>query len=218
MMIHIARTFLLGCALVSAAVVAAAASVQVQVLDKDGGTVPDAVVVLYPATPQSKPVPSTVTIEQKRMRFLPLVTVVAPGSTVRFTNLDRWDHHIRGTSSSNPLSSAPSPTDFELRLDGATDGKAGGTESVTVSQPGAVLLGCHLHSSMRGHLFVTDSAYTLVTDDNGIARFDNVPAGTGKLRVWQSEQLIELPPRPLTVGSEPVLETVTLTVVPRRRR
>lgn len=218
MAFHLIRSVVVGLAVASAAAMATAASVQVQVLDKDGRTVPDAVVVLYPAAPQAKPVPSTVTIEQKRMRFLPLVTVVAPGSTVRFTNLDRWDHHIRGTSSTNPMSSAPAGTEFELRLDGASDGKPGGVETVTVTQPGAVLLGCHLHSSMCGHLFVTDSGYTLITDENGIARFDNVPAGVGKLRVWQSEQLVELPTRALTVGSEPVLETVALTVVPRRRR
>ncbi len=217
-MSHTVRTFLLGCALVSAATLAAAASVQVQVLDKEGRAVPDAVVVLYPATPAAKLTSSNVTIEQKRMRFLPLVTVVAPGSTVKFTNLDRWDHHIRGTTNTNPLSNEALPTDFELRLDGATSGQPGGTAEVTIAQPGAVLLSCHLHSSMRGHIFVADSAYSLVADDDGIARFDKVPAGIAKLRVWHPEQLLELPQRPLTIGIEPLLETVTLTVVPRRRR
>ena len=37
--------------------------------------------------------------------------------------------------------------------------------------------------SMRGHVFVTDSAYTVKTDDNGIARFDAVPEGAAQLRV-----------------------------------
>lgn len=215
---HNVRNFLFGCALVSAATIAAAASVQVQVLDKEGRAVPDAVVVLYPSAPAAKLTSSNVTIEQKRMRFLPLVTVVTPGSKVNFTNLDRWDHHIRGTTNTNPLSNETLPTDFELRLDGATGGQPGGAAEVTLAQPGAVLLSCHLHSSMRGHIFVTDSAYSLATDEDGIARFDKVPAGVAKLRVWHPEQLLELPQRPLTIGTEPLLETVTLTVVPRRRR
>ena len=212
------RQLLLAACVIGAATAAVAGNVQVQVLDKDRQGVPGAVVILYPTAPVEKPVATNVTIEQKRMRFLPLVTVVAPGSTLRFTNLDRWDHHIRGTSNANPLSSTPPATDFELRLDGGKGGEPGGVETVTVTQPGAVLLGCHLHSSMRGHLFVTDSGYTLVTDENGIARFDRVPEGIAKLRVWHPEQLLELPQRPLTVGNEALLEIVTLTVVPRRRR
>ena len=54
-----------------------AGNVQVQVLDKDGRPVPDAVVVVYPSTPAA-PVASNATIGQQRMRFVPLVTVVAP--------------------------------------------------------------------------------------------------------------------------------------------
>ncbi len=211
--------WLTALALGTLASVAAAGNVQIQVLDKQGRAVPEAVVVLYPAQAETAALtPQSAVIEQKRMRFLPLVTVVTPGSKVRFTNLDRWDHHIRGVSGANPLSATPPATDFELRLDGTSGGKPGGVEDVTLAQAGAVLLSCHLHSSMRGHVFVTDSAYTLKTDENGIARFDQVPEGAAKLRVWHAEQLLELPQRPVTVASAPLIETVTLTVVPRQRR
>ena len=189
-----------------------------QILDKEGRAVPDAVVVLYPATPGAPPAPSKVTIAQKRMRFLPLVTVVAPGSTLHFTNLDRWDHHIRGTTAAHGFADPSAGADFELRLAGATASEPGGEEDVTVQKTGPVLLGCHLHSSMRGHVFVTDSAWTIKTDDDGIARFDAVPEGATQLRVWHPEQLVELPRRSLQVGPAPLLETVQLSVVPRRRR
>lgn len=202
----------------SLASLAAAGSVQIQVLDKEGRAVPEAVVVLYPAQASATLQPQSVTIAQQRMRFVPLVTVVPPGSKVLFTNLDRWDHHIRGVSSSNPLSAAPPVTDFEMRLGGATGGKPGGTQEETLKEPGAVLLSCYLHSSMRGHIFVTDSAYTLKTDENGIARFEQVPEGAAKVRVWHPEQLLELPQRPVQIASAPLIDTVTLTVVPRRKR
>ncbi len=196
---------------------AVAGNVQVQVIDKDGRPVADAVAVLYPATPVA-PVAGKATIGQQRMRFLPAVTVVAQGSTLRFTNLDRWDHHIRGTTAARGTGTQGDGPDFEMRLAGATAEAPGGEAETTVLQPGAVLLGCHIHGSMRGHVFVTDSAYTAKTDDNGIARFDAVPDGAAELRVWHGDQLVDLPRRTVQVGSAAVLESVQLSVVPRRKR
>lgn len=208
--------FLIAACAISAG--AGAGNVQFQVLDKEGRAVPDAVVVLYPATAGVPPAASKVTIGQQRMRFLPLVTVVAPGSTLHFTNLDRWDHHIRGTSAAQGFADASAGADFEMRLAGANPGTPGGEAEVTVQKPGAILLGCHLHGSMRGHVFVTDSAWTIKTDDDGIARFAAVPEGAAQLRVWHAEQLVELPRRSLQVGAAPVLDSVQLSVVPRRKR
>ena len=85
-------------------------------------------------------------------------------------------------------------------------------------QPGVLLLGCHLHGSMRGHVFVTDSAWTLKTDIDGIARFASVPDGAAQVRVWHAEQLVDLPRKALNVVPGPVLDTVQLSVVPRVRR
>ena len=144
------------------------------------------------------------------------VTVVAPGSTVRFTNQDRWDHHVRGTPAS-PAGNATA-VNFELRLAGKPEGKAAHFADVRLDTPGVVLLGCHLHGSMRGHIFVADSAWTLKTDADGIARFAGVPDGAAQLRVWHAEQLVDLPRKALNVVPGPVLDTMQLSVVPRVRR
>ena len=61
------------------------------------------------------------------MRFLPPVTVVAPGSTLHFTNLDRWDHHIRGTTAAQGFADASAGADFELRLAGVSMSDRGDT-------------------------------------------------------------------------------------------
>jgi len=45
-----------------------------------------------------------------------------------------------------------------------------------------------------------------------------VPEGAAQLRVWHPEQLVELPRRSLQVGAAPLLDSVQLSVVPRRRR
>ena len=71
---------------------------------------------------------------------------------------------------------------------------------------------------MRGHVFVTDSGWTLKTDADGIARFPGVPDGATQVRVWHAEQLVDVPRKALNVVPGPVLETVQLSVVPRVRR
>jgi plastocyanin len=199
---------------------ASAGNVQIQVLDRDGKPVPDAVVAVYPGNAtgaQPSLLQGSPTIEQEKMRFIPAVTVVTAGATVRFTNQDRWDHHVRG----NPAGVAPAAagsTNFELRLAGKADGKPANSADVKLDAPGVVLLGCHLHGSMRGHVFVTDSAWTLKTDSDGIARFPAVPDGAAQVRVWHAEQLVDLPRKALNVVPGPVLDSVQLSVVPRVRR
>ena len=202
---------------------ASAGNVQIQVLDRDGKPVPQAVVVVYPGTTGGTPpglLQASTTIEQEKMRFVPAVTVVMPGSTVRFTNQDRWDHHVRGnpTGASAAAASAAASSNFELRLAGKVDGKPASFADVKLDTPGVVLLGCHLHGSMRGHVFVTDSAWTLKTDSDGIARFASVPDGAAQVRVWHAEQLVDLPRKALNVVPGPVLDSVQLGVVPRVRR
>jgi plastocyanin len=220
-MIRVTRKTLFALAACAAAASAHAGNVQIQVLDREGKPVPDAVVVVYPAAGSAATAPAVAAspvIEQEKMRFVPALTVVAPGATVRFTNQDRWDHHVRGSSALQTANAAPATSGFELRLAGKADGKPANFADVKLDTAGVVLLGCHLHGSMRGHVFVTDSAWTFKTDADGIARFASVPEGAAQVRVWHAEQLVDLPRKALQVVASPVLDTVQLSVVPRVRR
>ncbi len=80
----VATLLIAGCAY---SISASAGNVQIQVLDRDGKPVPEAVVVLYPSAATAATAPSLLqaspTIEQERMRFVPALTVVAPGTTLR---------------------------------------------------------------------------------------------------------------------------------------
>lgn len=201
---------------------AQASGLHVQVQDREGKPLAEAVVVLYPvgrAAPASAPPPGAVLIEQERMRFVPALTVVVPGTQLRFANLDRWDHHVRGTQATGLAALDPNaPAGFEFRLAGRAAGQAPAATELVVDKPGVVLLGCHLHGSMRGHVFVTDSAWTLKTDERGQARFEGLPAGQVELRVWHPELLVEPPRQALQLGATTLQQTVQLGVVPRRRR
>lgn len=210
---------LLRAALLAALPAAALAGpLNVTVTDKEGKPVQDAVVVLVPsgAGAPKTPLPTRVTINQQNMRFVPAVSIVAVGGKGDFVNSDPWAHHVKATPAG--VLDFDSKGGFELMLDGKPEGKPAKTGEATFDKPGAVLLGCHLHASMRGHVYVSDSPWASLTNADGSASFDAVPNGPVFVKVWQADQLIPLQPQQMTLTDAPAKAAVQLTVVPRRRR
>jgi plastocyanin len=198
---------------------AQAATVQVTVLGRDGKPLPDAVVVIEPTSgiKPTAPSPVSATIHQQKMQFVPGTSVLPVGSKVTFTNLDSWEHHVRGTPAGLASLNAGAPAGFELRLEGKAEGKEPSRSEVTLTKAGAVQLGCHLHGSMRGFIFVADSPWTVQTDANGVATLQAVPEGAAKVRVVHADQIIEAPPVAVTITPVTALNLPT-QVQPRRRR
>ena len=86
-----------------------------------------------------------------------------------------------------------------------------------LGQSGAVQLGCHLHGSMRGFIFVADTPWTVLTDANGVATLQGVPEGAAKVRVVHADQILEAPPMADNIA--PVTaRTLPTQGQPRRRR
>lgn len=199
---------------------ASAGNLQVLVLDKEGKPVQDAVVVVIPAnkgTPKTA-LPMQVSINQEKMRFIPAISVVAVGTKAVFVNNDPWEHHVRASAAGIAQFNTASSGGFELRLDGKPDGKPGKTAEAVFEKAGPVLLGCHIHGSMRGHVYVSDSPWTVLTGADGIANVEQIPDGAAQIKVWQADQLLDIAPQPVTVSATPGKATMQLTVVPRRRR
>ena len=224
-------------ALASFALVAAAraGTIQLTVTDKDGKPVPD-VVVLVEASNKAAAVPATapVVIAQEGLRFVPFLTVVPLGSTLRFVNRDPYDHHVRSTPS-GPLGNTPSVASFEFRLDAgaaappspndeykspAPPRKRSGTSSadVKVDKPGAIGLGCHIHASMRGQVYVSGSPWFGKTDADGNVSIDGVPDGAAEVSVWHPDQLQDQVVLRLQVSATPAKAAAQLNFTPRRRR
>lgn len=202
---------------------AQAGTLEVLVLDKDGKPLPDAVVVVLPSAPGTakKALPLTATVNQEKMQFVPYVTVVGVGAKVRFTNNDAWDHHVRLTVPGAVTSASPNNDGMSLRLEGKSDGKPANSTVLSLDKPGAtgaVLLGCFIHGSMSGHVYVAESPWTVKTEANGIALIEDVPDGTASLKVWHANQLVEKAQPALVVGAAPAKLTISLDVVARRRR
>lgn len=200
---------------------AGAADLSVLVLDKEGKPAPDAVVVVIPAAKTGapkNPLPGQVTIYQEKMRFVPAVSVVALGAKAQFVNNDPWEHHVRASAAGVAQFNMAAGEGFELRLDGKPEGKPAKTAEATFSMAGAVLLGCHIHASMRGHVYVSESPWAVLTNAEGVAQVEQLPEGAAQIKVWHADQLIDIAPQAYTVTASPGKLSLQLSVVPRRRR
>ena len=71
---------------------------------------------------------------------------------------------------------------------------------------------------MRGHVYVSDSPWTVLTGADGIANVEQIPDGGAQIKVWHADQLLDIAPQQTTVSATPGKATMQLTVVPRRRR
>ena len=107
---------------------------------------------------------------QRNISFDPHILIVPVGADVLFPNKDQVRHHVFSFSQ---------PHKFELKLYGRDE-----TKSVHFDKPGVVALGCNIHDSMSGYVFVTASPFTAITDSSGRVNIPNVPAGHGLLHIW----------------------------------
>lgn len=209
---------LLAASLLLLATAAPAADLAVRVLDKAGQPLPDAVVLVESAVPGAQGTPvMEATIRQEKMRFRPYVTVVQKGARVSFTNLDPWDHHVI----LGPVGPGGFDLDASQNQQMRLAGKVGETvarDSRVVATPGAYLLGCHLHSSMRGHLYVADTPWAGVSDASGQAQVRGLPAGPARVRIWHPDQVLEGAPTLVEVAGGGTAVSVNTGIAVARRR
>jgi plastocyanin len=161
---------LLGCLSALAWSSAGAAGITVDVSDASGTPLADVVVSLS-LDGQGGPAksPTSRQIEQRGLKFIPLVSVIQTGTTVLFPNNDKVRHHIYSFSQAKK---------FDQKL---YSGVAAAPQ--VFDKPGTVVLGCNIHDRMIAYVKVVDTPYFAKTDSSGRASF-NTPAGKGLLEVW----------------------------------
>lgn len=147
-----------------------AATVSIDVRGLDGKPLGGAVVTI--ATLKASPVTvrGPYSIEQRDIAFQPHVLIVPVGATVGFPNRDKVRHHVYSFSKAKK---------FDLKLYGREEAR-----TVTFDQPGVVPLGCNIHDSMSGFVFVTATPFAMLTDAAGHVTISGVPAGAATVSVW----------------------------------
>jgi plastocyanin len=185
---------------------AGAATVSVQVADRAGKPLAEAVVMLVPVSGRLPIRPmSGVEIAQSHRQFSPRVTVVTVGTSIAFPNLDTVRHHVYSFS---PVKS------FELKLYAGVP-----ATPVVFDKPGVATLGCNIHDAMVAWVVVVDTPLFTRSGVAGKAEIDAVPAGDYELRVWHSE-LPESSPgvsTPLTVAGADIQTRAALATVGSRK-
>ena len=171
--------------------------------------VADAVIWLVPIDPAATPFPRTTAsrldIEQISRQFEPFVTAVRTGTSVRFPNNDRVQHHVYSLSLTKK---------FELPL--YQPGKA---EAIIFDRPGVVAVGCNIHDWMSAYVVVVDSPWFAVTPADGGAKFAGIPPGRYRAEIWHP-RLAANDKREVAVSGDAASVAVGLSLKPgfRTRR
>jgi plastocyanin len=165
------RGILFALAIAGATPPLAAAPLSVRVVDSSGHAVRDAVVTLYPSIGAKAPhAGGRYVISQQHLQFHPFLTIVPVGADISFPNLDPTKHHVYSFSAAKR---------FELKLFARDQSR-----TVHFDKAGVVALGCNIHDQMSAFIVVTDSAWTVRTNPQGMAVFGDAPNSSGRLTVW----------------------------------
>lgn len=156
----------------------AAATFNADIVDQQGKPLEFAVMTLQ-GPPGKTPIVLKADMDQRNQQFAPRVLAIHSGTNVAFPNSDNIRHQVYSFST---------PKRFELRL-------YEGTPSLPVlfDKPGVVVLGCNIHDSMLGYIFVTDDPWFAVSGDKGTVKFDELPTGHYRVTLWHPDLKDMLP-------------------------
>ncbi|NVM77617.1 plastocyanin [Duganella sp. SG902] len=168
---HCVSRYVVLCCNLLAAASASASGIAVQVQDAAGKVLPDTVIYVEPegAAAAAGGKPAGAQIEQKGLKFMPLVSVVQVGATINFPNNDKVRHHIYSFSPAHK---------FDQKL---YSGQAASPQ--VFDKAGTVVLGCNIHDKMIAYVKVVDTPYFAKTDGAGAARIE-LPAGKYVVKAW----------------------------------
>ena len=171
-----------------------AAELFVSVLDQTGKPLANAVVE-SPGNPVTSAPEEIAIIDQVNKRFVPMVIVARTGQSVNFPNNDNIRHHVYSFSAIKQFST-------ELYADNPAS-------PVTFDKPGIATLGCNIHDSMVGYIYVSDWQDAGVTDATGILPFTlaSIPEEISVWHPWSND-----PDKRRTVSTQGVSDGGSLEV------
>lgn len=151
----------------------------VTVDDEANNPIHDAVVIASPTLtpPLIKKSAKPFVIDQVDKEFIRHVTAIPVGTSVLFPNKDDIRHHVYSFSASKP---------FELPLYTGTP-----TAPVLFDKAGVVKLGCNIHDWMVAYIYVAESPYFSISDQQGSVQITDLPAGEYNVRVWHPRMLLK---------------------------
>lgn len=144
----------------------------IQVVDQNGSPVTSAVVGI-PAGVIEVIDPTPAIMDQVKRQFEPFVLAVDKGREVVFPNSDNIRHHVYSFSE---------PKKFQIKLY-----KDDPKKPIKFEKEGVVVLGCNIHDSMIGYIFVSPWPKYQVTPPSGQAFFEHKPTEIAIWHPWLKE-------------------------------
>lgn len=146
----------------------------------------DAVVYVQEATGTFTPPAQLVTLDQRKMQFIPHVLPVLAGTSVKFLNSDPTPHNVF------------SPDGEKYNLGTWPQGQSKDYAfSKCTKFPCVYTQLCRVHPEMEGFVVVLKNPYFAVSDKDGHFEIRGVPAGAYTVAVWHPK--LKGPPKPVTV-------------------
>jgi plastocyanin len=181
-----------GWLLIAAQNSAQSATLALEFIDDAGKPVTGVVAALIPENNPGYTEKAKAVMDQQHKMFVPSVLAVRVNTLVQFPNSDNIRHQVYSFSPAKR---------FELRLyHGMT------AEPVLFDQAGQVVLGCNIHDSMVGYIYVVDSEYFSVSDGSGSANIATVPVGKYTLQIQHPKLAKPYPEQKLIFTAE---QTIT---------
>ena len=119
---------------------------------------------------KGQPTAKKAVIDQKGCKFVPHVVAMTPGE-IDILNSDGVLHNIHTYSTANPSINKAQP-------------KFKKTMTEKFDKPEFVKITCDVHSWMLGWVAVMPHPYFGVTNESGMAKIENAPAGKQTVEVW----------------------------------
>jgi len=141
-----------------------------------------------------------VVVDQKKMTFVPHVSVVQQGTTVEFLNSDPVGHNVYWPSISGNKKLAHNLGTWPQ----------GQKKPFQFMDLGAASLLCNVHPEMSGYVVVVPTPYFAVTDKDGNYTIKNVPPGHYTILTWSEEG------KPTTQAVDVTAATTTLDITVKK--
>lgn len=165
--------FLIFCALILSPVLIAS-PFELTIVDSNSQPLKN-VVISWPSSSQREAPTEVAVMDQRDKAFEPHVLVVQQGSLVSFPNSDNIRHHVYSFSR---------PKKFEIKLYSGEP-----SNPVLFDNPGVVVLGCNIHDSMLGYIYVSPSSNYDISDKLGRLQlaFDEEPPAEMQFQLWHPQ-------------------------------
>lgn len=146
--------FKVACALVLLSTSLSINAATITFVDRDNKPIKDLIIGFDSKTPLSADrLDDIAVMDQIDAQFLPKVLSVFKGQWVDFPNSDNVRHHVYSFSSPKP---------FEIKMFTGSE-----ADAIQFDKPGIVVLGCNIHDSMIGYIYVSDQGITKLSNSSG---------------------------------------------------